>query len=197
MSKMHANIKTNDKTIRKELIKALLELDGTLGVVQELEIARGRVRADVVRLSNCSIHAYEIKSDLDTLRRLPKQIQHYNEVFSTITLVVGIDHIVEALYVIPDWWGVIVAEFNDTKLRLNPIRQVQQNNHTDYEAISDLLQKHELMKILDMYSTNSNRYDMSKQMLIQEAQQEVSKESLVAQLTSTLHTRDKQLALNS
>ena len=53
------------------------------------------------------------------------------------------------------------------------------------------------MKILNMYSANNNRYDMSKQMLIQEAQQEVSKESLVAQLTSTLHTRDKQLALNS
>lgn len=197
MSKMHANIKTNDKTIRKELIKALLELDGTLGVVQELEIARGRVRADVVRLSNCGIHAYEIKSDLDTLRRLPKQIQHYNEVFSTITLVVGIDHIVEALYIIPDWWGVIVAEFNNAKLRLNHIRQVQQNSHTDYEAISDLLQKHELMRILNMYSANNDRYDMSKQMLIQEVQQEVSKESLVAQLTSTLHTRDKQLALNS
>lgn len=196
MGEILTNTKTNDKAIRKELIKTLLELNDTLGVVQELEVARGRVRADVVRLSNCDIHAYEIKSDLDTLRRLPRQIRYYNEVFSTVTLVVGIDHVVEALYIIPDWWGVIVAELNDTKLQLSPIRQEQRNTHTNYEVISDLLRKHELVKILSAYGVSGNRHNMSKQKLIQETQQEISKESLVEQLTSTLLARKERLALS-
>jgi hypothetical protein len=196
MGEILTNTKTNDKAIRKELIKTLLELNDTLGVVQELEVARGRVRADVVRLSNCDIHAYEIKSDLDTLRRLPRQIRYYNEVFSTVTLVVGIDHVVEALYIIPDWWGVIVAELNGIKLRLSPIRQEQRNTHTNYEVMSDLLRRHELVKVLSAYGVSGSRHSMSKQKLIQETQQEISKESLVEQLAGALLARKERLALN-
>jgi hypothetical protein len=192
MSAVSTNTKTSDKIVREKLIKTLLEQHDTLGVMQELEVARGRVRADVVKLSGGNIHAYEIKSDLDTLRRLPRQIRHYNEVFSTVTLVVGVDHVVEALYLIPDWWGVIVAELDNTEVRLSPIRQVQQNSYTDYEAISDLLRKHELMKVLNTTSVGSCR-SMSKQRLVQEARQELSKETLVEQLASTLLARDERL----
>lgn len=196
MSAVLTNTKTSDKLVREKLIKALLEQHDTLGVIQELEVARGRARADVVRLSGSDIHAYEIKSDLDTLRRLPRQIRHYNEVFSTVTLVVGVDHVIEALYLIPDWWGVIVAELDDTELRLSPIRQVQQNSHTNYEAISDLLRKHELMKVLNARHTPTSCRSMSKQRLVQEARQEISKESLVEQLARTLLARDERLALS-
>lgn len=196
MDAILADTKTSDKIIRKKLTRILLEQHDTLGVIQELEVARGRARADVVRLSNGDIHAYEIKSDLDTLRRLPRQIQYYNEVFSTVTLVVGINHVVEALYLVPDWWGVIVAELDDAKLRLSPIRQVQQNTYTDYEAISGLLRKHELMRVLNRCGVSSSSYRMSKQGLIQKAQQEISKESLVEQLTSTLLARKERLALS-
>ena len=192
----NTHTKTSDKLVREKLIKTLLEQHDTLGVIQELEVARGRARADVVRLSGGDSHAYEIKSDLDTLRRLPRQIRHYNEVFSTVTLVVGVDHVVEALYLIPDWWGVIVAELDNTELRLSPIREVRQNSHTDYEAISDLLRKHELMKVLSARNTSAGCHSMSKQRLVQEARQEISKESMVEQLARTLLARDERLASN-
>lgn len=196
MGAVLANTKTSDKLVREKLTKTLLEQHDTLGVIQELEVARGRARADVVRLSGGDIHAYEIKSDLDTLRRLPRQVRHYNQVFSTVTLVVGVDHVVEALYLIPDWWGVIVAELDDNELRLSPIRQVQQNSYTDYEAISDLLRKHELMKVLSARNSTASCRSMSKQRLVQEARQEISKESLVEQLARILLSRDERLASN-
>lgn len=188
--------KTSDKLVREKLIKTLLEQKDTLGVIQELEVARGRARVDVVRLSGGNIHAYEIKSDLDTLRRLPRQIRYYNEVFSTVTLVVGIDHVVEALYLIPDWWGVMVAELDNAKLRLSSIRHVQQNSYTDYESISDLLRKHELIKVLSARDTGSSCRSMSKQRLVHKARHEISKESLVEQLARTLLARDGGLASN-
>lgn len=188
------NTKTSDKLVRETLIKTLLEQHDTLGVIQELEVARGRVRADVVKISDGSVHAYEIKSDVDTLRRLPRQIRHYNEVFSTVTLVVGVEHVVEALYLIPDWWGVIVAEIDNAELRLSPIRQVQQNGYTDYEAISDLLRKHELIKILGTHDMGSSCHSMSKQKLIKEARQEISKESLIEQLAQTLVARGEGMS---
>ena len=196
MGAVLTNTKTSDKLVRKKLIKTLLEQHDTLGVMQELEVARGRARADVVRLSRGAIHAYEIKSDLDTLRRLPRQVRHYNEVFSTVTLVVGINHVVEALYLIPDWWGVIVAELDSTELRLSLIREARRNNHTDYEAISSLLRKHELMEVLSANNTIIGCYSMSRQRLVQEARQEISKESMVEQLSCTLLARDERLASN-
>lgn len=183
-------IKTTDRIVRKKLIETLIESNDTLGVIEEFEVARGKARADVVRVANGTIHAYEIKSDADTLLRLPRQIRYYNQVFSTVTLVVGAEHVIEALYVIPDWWGVIVAEIDEGGLRLNPIRQVGHNNHIDYASISDLLSKKELVEVLSSRSEYGSYYAMSKPKLVNEVQKEMTKESFVGQLSSTLLSRN-------
>lgn len=183
-------IKTTDKIVRKKLIETLIESNGTLGVIEEFEVARGKARADVVCVANGMIHAYEIKSDADTLLRLPRQIRYYNQVFSTVTLVVGAEHVIEALYVIPDWWGVIVAEMDEDGLRLNQIRQVGHNNHIDYASISDLLSKNELVEVLSSRSEYGSYYAMSKPKLVNEVQKEMTKESFIGQLSSTLLSRN-------
>ena len=42
-----------------------------------------------IAVINCSIHGYEIKSDLDTLMRLPQQLEFYAMTLQKLTLVVG------------------------------------------------------------------------------------------------------------
>jgi len=79
--------KTNDNTIREHLKKYLKELhkdDRKVRTFDELGINHGGVRADIA-VVNGVFHGYEIKSDLDTLYRLPRQAEAYSEVFDQMT----------------------------------------------------------------------------------------------------------------
>lgn len=181
--------KTNDKVVRKKLIQTLLGSADTTGVIEELEIARGKARVDIVRVSKATIHAYEIKSDVDTLTRLPRQARYYNQIFSTVTLVVGANHVIEALYVIPDWWGVIVAEVHDGELCLNEIRHAQSNKSINYDSIYDLMRKHELVQLLDECTTCMSYSGMSKPRLVNEAKRELSTDFFTTQLSKVLLSR--------
>ena len=63
---------------------------------------------------NGVMHGFEIKSDIDSLARLPHQTELYSSVFDKITLVVGATHLYHAFNIIPDWWGVLVARIDKT-----------------------------------------------------------------------------------
>lgn len=189
MSVGHYQTKTNDKIVRKKLIQTLLESTDTTGVIEELEVAGGRVRADIVKVANNEIHAYEIKSDLDTLARLPRQARFYNQIFSTVTLVVGTEHVIEALYEIPDWWGVIVAEIYEDELSLNEIRQAKPNISTNHDLIYNLMRKHELVQLLNLHTGRSSFHGMSKPRLVDEARRVLSIDIFTTQLSRVLLNR--------
>ena len=107
---------TKDYEIRQALVRDLkvaYKDDPEHKIVEELGINHGSVRADIAVI-NGIMDCYEIKSDRDTLQRLPEQIRAYNAVFDKITLVVGFSHVYEALEIIPDWWGVKIAKTNTT-----------------------------------------------------------------------------------
>jgi hypothetical protein len=84
--------------LRTRLARHLHHGDAVL--LEELGLCRGQVRADVT-LVNGSLHAYEIKSDRDTLDRLLRQASIYDKVFDRVTLVVGPRHQPAALELIP------------------------------------------------------------------------------------------------
>jgi hypothetical protein len=63
-----------------------------------------------VAVINGSLHAFEIKSDSDTLDRLPYQIEAYKGVFEYVTLVCGSRLLKRACSYVPDW-GVQKAEY--------------------------------------------------------------------------------------
>lgn len=61
-------------------------------LVNELKFADGKRRADIVEV-NGSMNVFEIKSDLDNLDRLEKQIEDYKHCFDTVTIVTTAKHI--------------------------------------------------------------------------------------------------------
>ena len=82
-------IKLNDKYYRELLIEELIETHSNepdTRIIHELGIDFGSNRVDVA-VVNGIIHGYEIKSDCDTLDRLPRQIQSYNKLFERMTVV--------------------------------------------------------------------------------------------------------------
>jgi len=78
-------------------------------IVDELGLCHGAGRVDIAVI-NGELHCYELKSDHDTLRRLPGQVAVYNSVLDRVTLVVAACHWPQAFSLIPEWWEVVLAE---------------------------------------------------------------------------------------
>lgn len=143
---------TNDQIIRVALRAKLENLygdDPEHRIIEELGINHGSVRADVA-VVNGILECYEIKSDRDTLLRLPGQIKGYNAVFDKVTIVVGFTHIFDAMELIPDWWGITVAKQDRSgAVVFSHIREAQFNEDRNSISIARLLWREEALRILE------------------------------------------------
>lgn len=151
MTKTKKQSETNDKIIR-ELLLHELELkygnDNTVRVIEELGLDHGAARIDVAVL-NGVMHGYEIKSDADTLYRLPWQINAYNSVFSKMTIVVGAKHLEHVINLVPEWWEIVlVKQASNGEISFYQIRDGLTNKNQDNEAIARLLWKEEAIGVL-------------------------------------------------
>lgn len=146
-------IPTNDKLIRTALIKDLKYLykkDKDARILEEFGVTNGAARVDIA-VVNGVMHGYELKSDLDTLYRLPEQMKHYNSVFDQVTLVVGKNHLHEAVKLVPDWWGITIAKIaeHEDSVSFCVIREAEQNPEQVKLSIASLLWKEEALNILE------------------------------------------------
>lgn len=69
-------------------------------------------RADMALFSGIEMHGFEIKSDLDSLARLDRQVEHYGRFFERLTIVTG-HHWGEVSARTPPWVGVLMATQNE------------------------------------------------------------------------------------
>lgn len=146
-------IPTNDRMIRvvlrKSLEAELKSYSGNKRIIEELGIAHGAARVDIA-VVNGVIHGYELKSDLDTLTRLPEQMRVYNSVMDKMTLVVGKTHLHQAFNIVPDWWGIQIAKVNnDETISFFNIREARANPVQNSVAVAALLWRDEALKILE------------------------------------------------
>jgi hypothetical protein len=86
--------------LKTKILKRYLK-DPDAVIIDELGINNGNSRI-------------EIKSDSDSLARLPDQIRSFCSVLDRITLVVGYKLAGAALKMVPGWWGVKLAEQKPT-----------------------------------------------------------------------------------
>jgi hypothetical protein len=120
---------------------------GTL-VVDELGIDHGRQRADIAVI-NGRMTGYEIKSDLDTLDRLTKQIAGYNRVFDYAAVVATDRHLQQAAEMVPPWWGIIsVTAGSRGGLHFRNVRRGSLNPRASAIALARLLWRDEVLCIL-------------------------------------------------
>jgi hypothetical protein len=141
----------NDRHLRTALRRKLLSRysddPGTL-ILEELGLRHGAARVDVVVI-NGSLHGFELKSDTDTLRRLPRQANIFSSVLDRITLIVGHRHADEAIRIVPEWWGVQLAEIGARgAVRFSTIRRTRNNPAPDALAIAKLLWRDEALDLL-------------------------------------------------
>ena len=139
-----------DKDVRDVLHKEVLsryENDPTTLIIDELGLLQGLCRVDIAVI-NGIMHGYEIKSDADTLDRLPTQAELYNKVLDKLTLVVGEKHLNSAEGIIPKWWGIKVVSKIKGETKIFTHRKEKNNKDVDALSVAELLWKQEVVDIL-------------------------------------------------
>lgn len=117
-------------------------------IVSEMCLCLGATRVDVAVI-NGSLHGYEIKSDRDTLNRLPAQVELYNKVLDYSTIVCGPRYASKISDLVPDWWGVVeVHAAEDDAVVLRSRRKPRKNGICDPLAIAQLLWRDEAAALL-------------------------------------------------
>jgi hypothetical protein len=143
-----------DKDVRSAVWQKLTEEyagDASTRLVQEMGIWSGSVRIDIAVI-NGELCGFELKSDRDTLDRLPLQAEIYSRVFDRITLVVGSRHAMKVCEKIPDWWGVVVAHQSASGIALDDFRETNRNPSPDPFLVAQLLWKDEAISVLESLS---------------------------------------------
>jgi len=135
-------------------------------VIDELTIGGGRSRIDVA-LVNGVLHGFELKSDYDTLRRLPEQVQIYGTVCDRVTLVVGERHVEHAVQVVPDWWGILVVRSGRRRAIFRSLKLPQINPSLDPLAIARLLRRSEAAAVFSELGISEPKHRASRQELCQ------------------------------
>lgn len=139
-----------DIDIRRALLSEMKRRhagDGDTILVQELGICNGAARVDVA-VVNGSVHGYEIKSERDTLMRLPVQVNEYNRVFDYVTIVVSAAHLKKVRIAVPKWWGISIAKKTDDEISLIRVRGPKVNRSLDQFAFAQLLWRDEALEAL-------------------------------------------------
>jgi hypothetical protein len=119
-------------------------------VVEEVNVCQGQSRVDLAVVSR-RLHGYEIKSQRDSLSRLASQLRDYNCVFDQVTVVIGLKHLTGVLAELPSWCGIMLANWVEGKVMLEPFRQARQNVSRDPYSLAQLLWREEALAILERH----------------------------------------------
>jgi len=144
-------MKLRDRDVRKILVDKINKIHkhepDTL-IVGELGLCQGISRIDVAVI-NGFMHGYEIKSEKDSLERLPAQIEVYSKIFDRVTMVTCENHRNKVIEMMPQWWGLaIVNPGKKNKLYIEEIRKNKDNPSVDAFAIAQLIWRDEAIDIL-------------------------------------------------
>jgi hypothetical protein len=181
-----------DSDIRQVVLSDLgreYEGDPDTVIIEELGLCQGEARVDIAVVDG-SIHGFEIKSDQDTLTRLPGQVEIYSRSLNRVTLVVGSRHLDQALRVIPKWWGVIVAKEKSGQMRFKTRRKGESNRCLDPSAVVQLLWRDEAFEALKERGLHRGLANRPRSILWKKLTEHLSIEELAALVRNILKSRE-------
>lgn len=183
-----------DIDVRSALVQYLVETqfgDQDSLVIHELGLCQGVARIDVAVVDN-SLRGYEIKSEYDTLERLPSQIQVYDKCLEFVTLVCGSRHINHARKIIPVWWGIVEAYPADStplQVELEPYREAKSNSSMDPYAVAQLLWREEALEALDGFGLSKGLRSKPRRYLWRKLADALTVEDLTMIVRTALKSR--------
>jgi hypothetical protein len=138
-----------DRDIRTHLrneLRSHYDLADTL-LIDELGLCQGNARIDIA-VVNGTLSGYEIKSEADTLYRLPNQVMVYSRILDYVTIVVSRPHLKKIADVVPEWWGITEAASEKGQLAFDQVRPADSHPSVDSFSLVQLLWRDEVLAIL-------------------------------------------------
>ena len=148
------NFACGDAQIREALLrrkKTEYARNKDVIVVEELGLAHAKSRIDIAVI-NGDIHGYEIKSDRDTLARLPNQLDIYRKTLQRLTIVCSNRYIEQVEFMVPEWVGLIEVHTGPRGgISLCNFRRAKSNPDIDIKMVAHLLWRNEAVRLLSRY----------------------------------------------
>jgi hypothetical protein len=146
MTKEYRNEYVYKNTILNEILLRKFKLDNTI-LLSEFKI--GKSVADLVLINGNAI-VYELKTDLDNLKRLNNQLNDYKRAIDTIYIVTNNKFVktIKNLYNDTNFGLIEFTEKNTLRVHK---KAVKDTSKLDHEIIFKLLRKNEYLKIIQHY----------------------------------------------
>lgn len=141
-------------------------------ILHELKIPRPSARVDIA-IVNGELTGLEIKSDVDDLTRLPRQISAFSGFFDRVLVVSTIRHVAKLQETLPYWWGISLAVPVKGALKFKEQRRAGSNPKPDTMALLYALTCRELAGILFSRGLKADR-GMKKDALVSHVLSEMS-----------------------
>lgn len=164
-------------------------------LVEEMGVWSGSVRIDLA-LINGSLSGYELKSDSDTLERLPRQLAIYGRVFDYLHLIVGRKHLEKAQKILPDWWGIKIAIQGDCGIKLLPHRAPALNPSPDPYLIAELLSKDETIGVLQKFKLDKGWRSKKIRLIHEHLARELELRDLKDEVRAVLKARPRSVTVH-
>jgi hypothetical protein len=180
-----------DKEIRQALIQSLKRrANPPVATLEEVHVCNGNAIADVVAVYK-SMHCYEIKGETDSIQRVVRQSQYYDQAFPLVSLVTTANHLRRAQAIIPPHWGILVANMRrDSSVAFSYVRGAARNPAYSPEISLLSLWRSELIKFPAMQELSVAK--LSRQKLATEIVARSSKEAIKEVVGLTLAARTKR-----
>lgn len=151
-------MKLNETQIKIILLDDLLQKynKNEILIANEFPYLTGRRRLDLLMIRNNKIHAFEIKSDLDSLQRLENQLSDYLDTFDYTYIVTTTRYEYEILQKVNKSIGIIIV-YNKTNIRT--IREPIIRKRFKKINIAQFLWRKEVIQQLSNYKIKFNRND--------------------------------------
>lgn len=178
---------TRDADIREPLFEYLEEVYGKIRILEEKNT--GRARADVVMITPGLLYGIEIKSDADTYARLARQVKYYDQYYDRNMVVVGSTHAIHVREHVPEWWGILSAEFINGEMDFYPVRMPLDNPLVQEKKKISLLWRSEMDRLLERSHLPKYR-SRSRKFVGEKLLEKVPAQLLWPQVTEELFERD-------
>ena len=102
-------------------------------------------KVDILLIKKNSLHAFEIKSDVDTLNRIKPQIEDYKKTFDCVTVFTTERYIDKISAIIPINVGLLLLRRDD---RIENLRHPREQNNIIKANIASFLWRKDILEIL-------------------------------------------------
>lgn len=183
----------NDPRIRDSYIRYLSEESSDYKpkqdlLISEMGLCRGTAIVDLAVI-NGTLHGYEIKSDVDSLTRLNRQLNIYQNFFSYLTIVTTSKHLTSIQRNYPKWLGITVAKETNGEITFITRRKPKLNKSVTSDYVVQLLWKKEALAILENHGVGKGYKSKPKAALWNKISEILNPKELIAEIKAHVANR--------